>query len=143
MIRGLVGPDFGAVILVWVRLESGAARRILFLVDTGSSQTILAPRDAKALGIDLEALYSTVQAGARTFGIGGSVPVAFVPSSVSLDHVDGSRTTFILNLAVALESLVSDLPSILGRDVLFRGQLSVGRHGLTFDIEPGEHEVAP
>ena len=139
MIRGLVLPELGALLLSDVRLVgSSQVSRILFLVDTGAQHSILMPHDLRSFS-DLP--LGDLQEGPIVHGLGGNLRSQISLSSLSFRHESNARTTFTLPLAVSRGVGQEDLPSILGRDVLFRGQLSVGVHGLTWDVEPGEHDL--
>jgi hypothetical protein len=101
---------------------------------------MLTPEDLERLGFEFGSEAGT-DASAFSRGIASSVPVLLRPASISFRYDNDERSTFELAVAVVNDERARGIPSILGRDVLFRGQLSVGRLGLTWDIEPGEHDL--
>ena len=140
MIRGLTLPEIGAILLADVRLVgSDEVNRILFVVDTGAAYSLLMPHDLPAFrGLSLDSL----GAGPEIEGLGGSIRTRSAPAVLSFRHDNNARSTFFLTLALDSEEGREHLPSILGRDVLFRGQVHAGRDGVTFDVEPGEHDLS-
>jgi hypothetical protein len=98
-----------------------------FLIDTGAAMSTLMPSDVAALG--------------AFEGIGGVLRTYTTEASLEFGHSDGGTSVFNLDLLLVVEPMADDLPSILGRDVLFRGQISAGRDGVTWDVEPGEHDL--
>src|SRR5215216_5833775 len=140
MIRGLVVPELGAFILATVHLPHPLDRRteVLFVVDTGSDRTVLMPRDLAPLGFDAALRESRGVIPARTLkGIGSAVATYAASASVTFNHGSEATSTFNMSLGLIDDPLCQDIPSILGRDILFRGQVSVGRDGLRFDVQPG------
>jgi len=80
------------------------------LIDTGADRTVLAPRDAMRLGINLDHLPS----GAPSTGVGGRMSTRSVEAILTLDTFS---TTFPLTI-LAPQGSPLPIPSLLGRDVL-------------------------
>ena len=94
--------------------------RISFLVDTGADSSLIAPADAKTMGIDYTKLGTPIE----SIGIGGvalSYPVrgslVFTDSRfMYLYHLDA------LDIAVP-QPEIEQMPSLLGREVLGRWRI--------------------
>jgi hypothetical protein len=108
-----------------------------FLVDTGADRTVLAPRDAEKLDIDL----SRFRPGLPSVGVGGRIATR----STEAIFVLGS-TGRLLDLALlepaADGDAISALPSILGRDILSRFALLIeDRTDRVLLLEPHEADA--
>ena len=108
---------YGLVVL----RDLGAYGYVWFLVDTGATGTCLHPRDARALGVDLNRLTYPK----RSRGIGGSA--AYSPHDAFVLFSTNRNVTHTERLAIAIaEPTPANLnyPSLLGRDVLNRWAMS-------------------
>jgi hypothetical protein len=91
------------------------AGNVDFLIDTGADSTVLAPRDALRLGLDL----SLLPQGPGSAGVGGTTPTVQVDAIITLDQ--RSFTTTLRILAPSSQRQMAALawiPSLLGRDLL-------------------------
>lgn len=86
-----------------------------FLIDTGADSTVLGPRDALRLGLDLRRL----AAGPFTTGAGGQTHTVRVDAVLTLDGHRFSLTPRILAPRTPRQQeALARVPSLLGRDVL-------------------------
>ncbi|MBI2906261.1 MAG: retropepsin-like domain-containing protein [Chloroflexi bacterium] len=110
-----------------------------FLVDTGADSTLLAPRDALELRIDLARL----PANSASTGIGGRTPTVCVEAVLTLDTL-----TFPIALRILApvgrrqQEALSFIPSLLGRDILSRFALFLEeRTNRVLLLEPSEADA--
>ena len=143
MIRG--GFTFGrpvlraVVVIPWADATgrpNEARAELTFLVDTGTDQTIICPRDYEVrLGLPLSA---APRISGRIAGVGGSSAMRAIAGSVELQEEDGGWRSISLVLAIP-ESAPNQPPlqvSLLGADVWGLGVLTVDRPRgrLTLDL---------
>ena len=143
MIEGRLS-DEGAVATGVVYLPSiGRFLEVDFVIDIGAAVTCLMPNDIEKLTpSDTERLSASLIIGRTSLrGVSGVFPHGVAPASLKSEHSDGSSSIFALFIRVATNPSVTGGPSLLGRDVLFRGQLSAGRDGVSLDIAPGDHDL--
>lgn len=123
MIRGVYHPPQPYVSgFVYFPAPVDEVIEVPFLVDTGASWTMLSSLDLVKLGTKLLKVPIS-QSPISLTGIGGTVQAWTTRCGLVFFHEDGSRTGFALN--VALNLALTDLPSLLGMDVLAHGVLSV------------------
>ncbi|MBM2827259.1 MAG: Peptidase protein [Dehalococcoidia bacterium] len=86
-----------------------------FLVDTGADTTLLAPRDAKELGLDINSLPQSPP----SMGVGGPTPTASTEATITLDSL-----SFTISLRILAptdqrqQRSLQFIPSLLGRDIM-------------------------
>jgi hypothetical protein len=121
----------------------GAFLKLNFVIDTGSSVTCLTPSALSGMTpAQLVTLGGSLQiGGSRLRSVGGQVPHGTLTAVVNFDHEDGTNSVFPVDISITTDRILSNGPSLLGRDVLFRGQVSVGVQGVFFDVAAGEHEL--
>ena len=134
MITGLFESRYGFPV-VGVRVGiGGVSERYLvpFLIDTGSSTTVIHARDAhhrlRLREADLDPRAWPADEIRVSSGIGGGAPYRLVSASYEFAHEDGTAEAFAGTLE--LGGLGSEgLPSLLGWDVLrhFRLDLNASR----------------
>ncbi len=134
--RGRRRPTITASLLI---PSQGISGEVDFLIDTGADSTLLGPYDAHALGIDVDRL----GAGPTSTGVGGSVRTGTAGAHLILGH-----HTLDLDLWVLVPSgrrqqaALSQLPSLLGRDVLAHFALVMEeRTGRVLLLEPDESDA--
>ena len=92
--------------------------KVSFLVDTGSSATVLAPPDANRMRLDYVPL---TESNEDLYGIGGSARIHKTNAIVVFDGLRKVTYSFVTELAILYPSENTiRLPSILGRDILNR-----------------------
>ncbi|MCL5946872.1 MAG: retroviral-like aspartic protease family protein [Chloroflexi bacterium] len=82
------------------------------LIDTRADHTVLAPRDAQRLGVDLTALGP----GQPSIGVGGQMQTHTIVAVVLLETF--ITEPFSLTILDPLPGAVLPIPSLLGRDLL-------------------------
>jgi len=101
--------------------KMASARKVSFLIDTGTPKTILSERDAHKLGVDFELLEKT---SASMLGIGGFAETYHLKKvSLTFFSEDGRHEENLSELLLVREPDLSEeiknqIPSILGRDLL-------------------------
>ena len=115
------------VLLPSLRLQGG----ISFLIDTGADTTVMAEVDANRLGID----YSKLPNATQCFGIGG-VSRDYVEPAVLL-LADGAVLHFYrIKLTIkSPDPALRTMPSLLGRDVINRLQVTLNHSASNCHIE--------
>lgn len=133
-IKGFFKDDIGFMNVHLVSEQAGLDETIEFLVDTGSSRTVLLDKDALFLGIDYSKLKRFEQ---DLGGIGGSVETHVIEDSVLGFGSDEGMAEIELAVFVLkhpLEKIGRDeqikilrIPSILGRDIITKFRLIFDR----------------
>mgnify|MGYP001039829867 CR=1 FL=1 len=109
----------------------GLRHVVNFLVDTGAAVTTLLDRDVKRLGIDVEKLK---RAERGLFGIGGPLTTYVIEDSALLflasngEAVEERLPIYagvhdFQKLSEVERKLILELPSLLGRDLIYRFKL--------------------
>lgn len=140
MIRGmLLGPPGRLRPFITARLAIPSQRvngDVDFLIDTGADSTILAPRDALHLGLNL----SLLPQGPQSTGVGGIMTTVSAQATITLDQ--HSFTTELRILAPGSQrqqAALARIPSLFGRDLLAHLALFFEeRTGKVLLLEPGE-----
>jgi hypothetical protein len=111
--------------------------RISFLVDTGADSSLIAPADAKEMGIDIARLGSPV----RSLGVGGTAlshrargTLVFIERRfVHVYHLDA------LDIA-SPDPQMEEMPSLLGREILDRWRMiyDPSRNNLSFIVRSAD-----
>jgi hypothetical protein len=114
-----------------------------FLVDTGAEISCLMPGNLDELdAVPIEVLKGMLAPAPTILRTPtGRIPHGATRASLGMTHEDGDFSSFGLHLRVVTDDRFLGFPSLLGRDVLFRGQVSVGRDGVFFDVAGGEHDL--
>jgi len=111
--------------------ETGQARKVSFLIDTGTPKTILSERDAQKLGVNFNRLEKTSSA---MLGIGGFAEtyhlkeVTLVFLSEKGKHEEYLREMLLVREPELSEEIKNQIPSILGRDLLSKFTLLLNPH---------------
>jgi hypothetical protein len=137
VIVGSYSEDRGAEILAVLFIPGIAnALEISFLVDSGANVTAIARRDLARLPPEVWPALSFRERTDRLTGIGGSVPWLQFDGGLTFSHENHSTTMVAQSLAILLDN---DVPSLLGRDILSHGVLTLDGPGrrVTFDIPEG------
>lgn len=133
MITGLYDAAHGAFVTGSVYFPPPTARRIdvSFLVDSGAAKTCLSITDFIKLGADASKLPMRPSPIAIR-GVGGGVRPFLTVAGLLFVHDDGQFSTFGMELPLILDPSFVGMPSLLGRDILYRGLTR---------FEPGSREV--
>lgn len=96
-------------------------RIVRFCVDTGTTYTMLMPRDAFAIGIDYTLLDDVIDVATA----GGAASVFLEPVELLFTDADGPTAySYRVMLAIAPPSTATAaVPSLLGRDVINRWRI--------------------
>jgi hypothetical protein len=124
VISGAYGLSHGGRITGVVHLPAPVDERIevSFLVDTGATHTCISLIDLLRLSSQVP---ETIAISHRDplWGLGGAVPGLATPASVAFLHEDSTTSRFVLDVGLLLSPDTAGIPSVLGRDILFRGDL--------------------
>ena len=116
----------------------GQGLEVELLVDTGADRTILAPLDALRLSRRFRVDLTTLPAGTRSTGIGGTTPTRVVEAVLTLETVALPLTLTILEPTAPL----APIPSLLGRDILAHFALFLEeRTARVLLLEPAEADA--
>ena len=117
--------------------------KVSFLIDTGAEVTCLMPHDLAELApAQLEVLKGMLQPAPTTLRtLAGPIQHGVSRAVLGFDHDNGDFSSFGLHLRVVTAERYLNNPSLLGRDVLFQGQVSAGRDGVFFDVAAGDHDL--
>lgn len=85
-----------------------------FLIDTGSNNTNLSPKDAARFGVDASAL---VQADPVT-GVGGKMAAVVAEATITLEHLTFPTRIYVFVPSRRQRRTLLGIPSVLGRDIL-------------------------
>ncbi len=117
------------------------AGKVHFLIDTGADSTVLAPRDAGLLNLDL----SRLPPGPVSTGVGGQTPTASTPATLTLDALPFTTTLRILAPTNSQQrQALRTIPSLLGRDLLAHFALILEeRTDRVLLLSPSEADALP
>ena len=119
MIRGEFTRDGSPTVEAIVSIPgTNAYGSVKFLVDTGSTRTVIHPKEARALEIDFGRLKNETYSS----GVGGRAK-AFMEKAELIFREDDGQTLkkHLLTIAIAEPSEQNlSFPSLLGRDILNR-----------------------
>jgi hypothetical protein len=138
MISGAYNTATGATITGTVYFPEPVDRflAVSFLVDTGSSSTCLSLDNLLELGSDVSSRLPTDRGVEVLRGIGGIVNLRLTEAAIGFSHHDNGLSIFRLALPLMMDRSFVGLPSILGRDILFRGPLSFNPEEETVSFDP-------
>ncbi len=112
---------------LWIDIPSFVTKSVLFsfLIDTGSTRTLLQPRDTLQTGIEPRALFPDPRTVAVP-GFGGSIGLLTTVANVRFDDRSDRPLTVPIGI-VEPTAAAWNLPSVLGMDFLqhFRLLISV------------------
>jgi hypothetical protein len=138
LILGQIVPELGATLSGSVDfLGLGIQIEVSFLADTGTQRTCLMPSALALLPLSVQAqLASHLRPGPPLQGVGGFARTYEVPAALRFEHAVGEISEIRLNILLMVDQSYVTLPSILGLDVLFQGQVSAGIDGVNWDLMP-------
>lgn len=115
----------------------GRSLDVRLLVDTGADRTILAPLDARRLGIDPRRL----PLGQPSTGVGGRGTTRTIDAVLSLDSFSTPLSLTVLEPPAGTTQILP-IPSLLGRDIIARFALIVEqRTDRVLLLEPAEADA--
>jgi len=112
--------------------------RISFLVDTGADSSLIAPADAKEMGIN----YSKLRKPVESLGMGG-IALSH-PVRGSLAFTDPGKFIYVYHLdtldIAAPDPEIEEMPSLLGREILDRWRMiyDPSRDNLSFVVRSAD-----
>ena len=139
MIAGAVTPDGIFVAAGVIINDHRGDGNIQFLVDTGSGDTVIHPKDIGLLSLPPRVL--TEAPLTRISGIGGVAAFRELSATIEIAGTDaeGNAAVWIypVDLLIAEPTEYNgNFPSILGRDVLYRWQHALGLNAETVLFVP-------
>ena len=124
MLRGRFGDTTGRPYLEGRLLipQFNIDARISFLVDTGADSSLIAPADAREMGID----YTKLRKPTESLGMGGFA--LSHPVRGSLAFTDPGKFIYVYHLdaldIAAPDPEIEEMPSLLGREILDRWRMT-------------------
>jgi hypothetical protein len=111
-------------------------------VDSGAERTCISLDDLLRLDGDIQSKIA-IKPGTGLRGIGGSIASYVAVAGVGFTHDDQGSSMFALELSLVADLSVAGLPSLLGRDILFRGDLifEPGPGTVCFDAPKGSYNL--
>lgn len=142
MLRGRFGNTTGRPYLEG-RLSRPRLRivgDVSFLVDTGADRSAVMPIDGIRLGID----YARLAGGMAATGIGGSARL--FSERAEIGFLDGTTTIHVYQIVIGIAGPTrnsTNIPSLLGRDVLDRWRMSYNpsKGTLTFKVLSADQTI--
>ena len=138
MIAGAVTPT-GIFVIATVIINDNRGGNIQFLVDTGSGNTAIHPKDIELLSLPTRML--TEAPLTDIFGIGGTAAFRQLFATIEIAGTDDEGNAPVWSYPVDLliaepTEYNGDFPSILGRDVLYQWQHALGLNAETVLFVP-------
>jgi hypothetical protein len=123
VITGSYDLDEGAFIEVTIYFPSPVEQwvEISLLVDSGASRTCVSSSQLRSLGVGVS--YPSRRLPHQVVGIGGAASGFTSAAVIAMRHEDYEATIFGLDVIVLADTGSAVLPSVLGRDILFHGDL--------------------
>jgi hypothetical protein len=124
--------------LVLTRL--GLAADISFIVDTGADKTVVMPLDGTRLGVD----YANLTRPFVSTGIGGMSADYLEPAILAFSETRTAIHLYQIDVIVSSPSPdIMNIPSLLGRDILDRWQMTYHKPNasLTFEVLSADYTI--
>ena len=116
--------------------ENDDVLRVRFLIDTGADYTLLSPRDAIRLRVDLGVDLLSLPIGITIGGIGGEIATRRIEATVAIGNYIWEGEVLI---AESPPGRFLEIPSLLGWDVMRDVSLFMDyASGRVWLLEPGE-----
>jgi hypothetical protein len=96
---------------------------VSFLVDTGATSTCIGITDLLRLSQNSQNRLPMTPVPHGMRGIGGSITPCVTPAAIGFVHDDGQTSLFDLSLNMMIGQEAVGIPALLGRDILYRGDL--------------------
>lgn len=144
MIRGYLDDAFAWVgAQVSVPALSSRSFPISFLIDTGSSRSVLLPEDADVLGIDAASLFPDPRAEAIP-GFGGRLRFLSTLAELRFETHGEPPARYRVPIGIVDPSTgTRDLPSVLGTDFLRHVRLRLSMAENIVELEPLDSGLRP
>jgi hypothetical protein len=97
--------------------------KVSFLVDTGGGSSVLAAGDGLRMGIDFRKLLATQE----IIGFGDVPLTLHEERAVVIFRAEGTLCFYAVHLALTPPGALSDVPSVLGREILDKWELTIDR----------------
>ncbi len=126
MISGDYSLALGAVLfgMVYFPPPVDELLEVPFVVDTGALRTCIALKDLIRLSTDVPEKL-VIKPGDALRGVGGVTVGLTTNVGIAFTHDDQDKTTFHLDATLLMDPNSLGLPSFLGRDILFNGEVSL------------------
>jgi hypothetical protein len=117
---------------------------VSFLVDTGAARTCISLNDLLRLDGNTQGRID-IRPGVPLRGVGGTVANFLARAGVGFVHDDQNMSRFSMDVSLMIDASTAGLPSLLGRDILFKGDLAFepDQGTVLFDAPVGDFELSP
>lgn len=120
----------------------GIEHRMTFLVDTGCDTSTVMPADSNRMALP----WPRLRMSGLAIGVGGAVREFSEPAALAFRDTDGGTYVYRLNISIMPPStIMGDIPSLLGRDILNRWRMvyDPSIDELSFEVHTADRTLAP
>lgn len=120
----------------------GIEHWLTFLVDTGCDTSTVMPADSNRMALP----WPRLRMSGLAIGVGGAVREFSEPAALAFRDSDGGTYVHRLNISTMPPStIMGDIPSLLGRDILNRWRMvyDPSIDELSFEVHTADRALAP
>ena len=120
----------------------GIEHWLTFLVDTGCDTSTVMPADSNRMALP----WPRLRMSGLAIGVGGAVREFSEPAALAFRDSDGGTYVHRLNISTMPPStIMGDIPSLLGRDILNRWRMvyDPSIDELSFEVHTADRTLAP
>ena len=120
----------------------GIEHWMTFLVDTGCDTSTVMPADSNRMALP----WPRLRMSGLAIGVGGAVREFSEPAALAFRDSDGGTYVYRLNISIMPPStIMGDIPSLLGRDILNRWRMvyDPSIDELSFEVHTADRTLAP